>query len=396
MSKPMTILALFLLTAGISYGQTTQTYEADSAHYRVISEVSQDHAQAVANRLESLLGLFNSYFHFDLSGLTEKLTARVFSDKDRYEHYLQQVIGENRENYVYLHYANAQKSELVAYYVPSQDLTPAAIHQSFIQYLRAFVANPPLWLREGFAVYFESSVYDPTFGTVVYKENLSWLDTLKSILAGKTPDLPIALSQLLNLDVESAKKNINVFYPQSWGTVWYLLNSPDKMQNRILWDSISALRPGATLEENDAAVQNAAFRWVKQDTLVQDFVSYVDSRRSFTGLVEAGMSDYSANKMDIAEQDFIKAVNLQDSSYVPYYYLGLINYSKHNYQLAAYYYNTALSKGATKPLSYYALGVNAFADNKLDQASNYLKMVADLDKGDLGSKADALLKRIQG
>jgi hypothetical protein len=388
-------IALLLVTAGMSFAQSVPTFEVDSPHYRVISEISQDHAQAVSDRLEAMLRLFNAYFHFDLTGIQGKLKVHIFSTKDRYDQYLKRVINETRPNYVYLHYADREKSELDAYFVAGQELTPAAIHQSFIQYLRAFIANPPLWLREGFAVYFESSVYDPTFKAMVYKENLSWLDTLKSVISGKNPELPLTLDQLLTIGVDTAKKDINVFYPQSWGMVWYLLNTPDKMRNRILWDSLSALKPGATLEENDQAVQQAAFRWASQDQLVSDFVSYVDNRKSFRGLVQEGMDEYNANKLGVAEEALIKALNLQESSYVPYYYLGLINYAKHNYQLADYYYKTALKKGATKPLSYYALGVNAFADNKFDEATTYLKMVADLDSGDLRTKAEDLLKRIQ-
>lgn len=395
MKKLSFVMLGLLFAAGVSMAQTVDTYQAETAHYQVVSEISKDHAQAVADRLEALLSLYNNYFHFDLSTLPAKLKVHIFSTKDRYDSYLKRVINETRDNYVYLHYTDTQKSELDAYYVPDQDLTSAAIHQNFIQYLRAFVANPPLWLREGFAVFFESSSYDPTFKTAIYKENLSWLETLKAIITGKSPDMPLPLDQLLTLDVDTAKQRINVFYPQAWGMVWYLVNTGDKNRNRILWDSISALKPGATLQENDQAVREAAFRWVSQDSLTSDFVAYVDSRKSFRGLVQEGMDQYTANKLDSSEEAFIKALNLQDSSYIPYYYLGLINYAKRNYQLADYYYKTALDKGATKPLSYYALGVNAYADNKFDEATTYLKLVSSLDNGNLKQKADELLNRIQ-
>ncbi len=395
MKKLSFVMLGLLFAAGVTMAQTVNTYQAETAHYQVVSEISKDHAQAVADRLEALLSLYNNYFHFDLSTLPAKLKVHIFSTKDRYDSYLKRVINETRDNYVYLHYTDAQKSELDAYYVADQGLTSAAIHQNFIQYLRAFVANPPLWLREGFAVFFESSTYDPTFKTAIYKENLSWLETLKAIITGKSPDMPLTLDQLLTIDVDTAKQRINVFYPQAWGMVWYLVNTNDKNRNRILWDSISALKPGATLQENDQAVREAAFRWVAQDSLTSDFVAYVDSRKSFRGLVQEGMDQYTANKLDSSEEAFIKALNLQDSSYIPYYYLGLINYAKHNYQLADYYYKTALDKGATKPLSYYALGVNAYADNKFDEATTYLKLVSSLDNGNLKQKADELLNRIQ-
>ncbi|WP_455383432.1 DUF1570 domain-containing protein [Salinispira pacifica] len=395
MKKLMLTLLGMLVAAGLTFAQSVDTYQVETAHYRVVSEISKDHAQGVADRLEALLTLYNNYFHFDLSKLPARLKVHVFASKDRYESYLKRVINETRDNYVYLHYTDAEKSELDAYYVDGQGLTPAAIHQNFIQYLRSFVANPPLWLREGFAVFFESSTYDPTFKSIIYKENLSWLETLKAIISGKSPDMPLTLDQLLTVDVDTAKQRINVFYPQAWGMVWYLVNTPDKNRNRILWDSISALKPGATLAENDQAVKQAAFRWVSQDALTSDFVSYVDSRKSFRGLVQEGMDQYTANKLDASEEAFIKALNLQDSSYIPYYYLGLINYAKHNYQLADYYYKTALDKGATKPLSYYALGVNAYADNKFDEATTYLKLVTSLDNATLKQKADELLNRIQ-
>ncbi len=397
MKKGLTLVASLVFAFAIvatTAAQDVQTYEYDSAHYQVTSEVSKDYSQAVSERLEALLGLYNTYFHFDLASLPVKLKVQIFSGKDRYDAYLQRVISETRDNYLYLHYGDLQKSELVGYYVAGQDLSPAAIHQSFIQYLRAFIPDPPLWLREGFAVFFEATSYDANFNAASYKENLSWLDSLKQIISGQSTEMPLTLDQLLNIDLSTAKKDIDVFYPEAWGVVSYLVNTDNKSSNRILWDAIGALKPSATLEQNDKAAAEA-FTWTPSDKLEADFLTYVDARKSFRGLVEEGMNLYASNDMNKAEEDFIKALNLREDNYVPYYYLGLINYGKRNYQLSDYYYKQALDKGASKALSYYALGVNAYADNRFSDATKYLNQTAQLDTGDLKQKAQDLLKRIQ-
>ncbi|MFP4153247.1 MAG: hypothetical protein ACLFR8_09895 [Alkalispirochaeta sp.] len=382
-----------LVVAPVAAQDGTYTFESD--YYRVISEVDDTHARRTAEHLEAMLSLYNRQFRFAPEDLTAPLRVRIFASKDRYDAYLTRLIDETRDGFVYLHYQDIEKSELVGYNSPEGDLTQSMNHQSFVQYLRAFVPNPPLWIREGFAVYYETSQYDPEFDTAIYHENLLWLDTLKEIIAGDSVHPVIPFDEMLAMRPDDAREQLDAFYPQAWGMVSFLLNSDEPAANRILWDSLSALDADATLDENIEAVYNEAFRWADQDELVELFVGYLDSRRSFRGWITHGVDRYNASDLDEAEAAFTAAVELDEGNYVPYYYLGLINYEEGNYGLADFYYQEAITKGAEAAVTLYALGVNAYADNRFDDAVAYLEEAVEADPA-YEARAEEVLVRIRG
>ena len=391
------LACLVLLVALVSVALTAQTStfaEFETRHYRVMSELGDEHARQTAENLERLLALFNDYFHFEIDQLPVKLRARFFSSKDRYDTYLRRVIETTRDDFVYLHYSDLARSELVGFAMSDEQFDISLKHQGFIQFLRAFVPNPPLWLREGFAVYFEEAEFDDGSGRARYRENLSWLETLQSIADGSAGAAPIPLSQMLQMNVDQARSRIDVFYPQAWGMVNFLLKTQSRSYNRIIWDSISALDPEATLAENSDRVYQAAFRWVDESTLVEAFAEYVADRKSFRTLVQDGIEQYSQGGLEAAETSFKAALELRGDSFIPYYYIGLINYDRKNYPLADFYYKEALDRGSVEALTLYALGVNAYADNRFDDAVDYLERTARLDPAGYQQKVDQLLERI--
>ncbi len=98
----------------------------------------------------------------------------------------------------------------------------------------------------------------------------------------------------------------------------------------------------------------------------------------------------------MAEESFVTALKLREDNFIPFYYMGLINYDKRNYSLSDFYYKEALVKGATEALTYYALGVNAYADNRFEDAVSYLQETIRLDPLSYENKAGQLLERIEG
>jgi len=394
--RRLAFLALFValvLPVGLS-AQTSTFAEYETEHFRVLSEVGDEHAQETAEKLEALLFLFNDYFHFDLDELPVRLRARIFSSQARYDTYLQRVIDQTRDDFVYLHYTDLAKSELVGFATDEETFDISLKHQGFIQFLRAFIPNPPLWMREGFAVFFEEVEFDTELGIAVYRENLAWLETVQAAVDGTVAVEPIPLSELLVMDVNSARERIEVFYPQAWGMVSFLLNSENRDYNRIIWDSISALNPEASLSENSQAVARKAFAWEEEPLLVDAFISYISDRRSFRTLVQDGIDEYATGDLAAAEESFVTALKLREDNFIPFYYMGLINYDRKNYSLSDFYYKEALAKGATEALTYYALGVNAYADNRFDDAVSYLEETIRLDPVSYQNKANQLLERI--
>lgn len=388
-----TLLVCLVLLGALAGLSGQNMYEAETEHYRVLSSVSAEHAQETATAAEALAHLYNQYFRFEMDELPSRMTVRIFADRSDFDRHLTRIIGETRNEPVYLHFTDHARSELVAYIMDDFEQYRASLtHQSVIQFLRAFIQNPPLWIREGFAVYFENSYYDDERGEAVFQANTAWLETLQQLVSGSRPVMP--LSTVLSADVATARSQLDTFYPQTWGMITFLTESENRQHNRMLWDAIAALEPQASLAQNVEQIERRVLRWVNTDALVDEFSTFVSEMRSFRQLVEQGIEYYGRGEYEAAEEQFRRAIALRDGNHVPYYYIGLILYGQGSYEEADMYYRVALERGAPEGLVYFALGVNAFAGSMFDDAVQFLERALERDPGAYGDRAEQLIARI--
>lgn len=394
-------LAFLILVCGTLAAQSENTlYSAESTYYKVYSEVSMTHAEETADQMDSYLEFYNGFFHFDTDSLAGKLRIRIFQDKAGFDEYLSSIISERKDSFVFIQYRDLNRSELVGFIQDEELYHTALVHQGCIQFLKAFIPEPPLWLQKGFAIYLEESRYDEDLGSVVFKPNMGWVETLKRLSGieatgdGAVNNL-FPLSTFTFIDVETAKSKIETFYAQSWGMISFLAESEDKVYNRMLWDALSVLNPEKDKRENENLVKKASFDWISSRRLQNDFLEYVGEIKTFADLVNDGMEYYSSDMLDASEQAFTQALTLDDGHYLPYYYLGLIRYAKNDYSMAEYYYHSAIQMGGAPGLTYYALGVNAFADLRYDDAVFYLEQAVENDPAGFTEKASSLIERIE-
>ena len=187
---------------------------------------------------------------------------------------------------------------------------------------------------------------------------------------------------------------MDVFAPESWGLVQFLLGSQDRSYSRALWDSVASLAPNATLDDNSQRARKRAFSWVTDQKLMTDYKAFVLSMKTSTDLVKDGIDQYSKGDMAGAETSLNKSLDLDPSSGTAYYYLGLVAYAKKDYAHAEEMYLKAFQLGANAGIINYALGVNSFAAGKNSDATKYLNVAKQSDKVAYGDRVDALLKRI--
>jgi len=371
---------------------TTTFASASSQRYAVWSDAGKDDAVALAATLDGLFGVYNEYFRFDEGSLKAPLTVRKFSTKASFDIYLNKVIGETKDDFVYLHYPTVERSELVIFDKDGVDDFDASLaHQAFVQFLKAFVPEPPLWIREGFAVFFERTRMDANSGAVAYAENQSWLETVKLL---KSQSRLYSVSDLMLLSSEEARTGLDVFYPQSWSLVSFFINSPDRRYNRFVWEAIGRLAPDASLDQNQTAVRDFFIKWHGQEAAESDFLSYLDGQKTFAELVTSGVRSYGDKDLETAFKSFTQALVKNSSSYIPHYYLGLIAYARGDYALAEEYYSKALELGSDAPITNYALGINAYASRRFDEARTFLQKASDGDPAKYQSKAGEILTRI--
>jgi tetratricopeptide (TPR) repeat protein len=394
--RKILVIALLLSVSLLAFAQQPSTYTAETSHYRVTAETSQAQADEVSRKMEAALSLYNDIFHFDLAQLPAKLRVRLFRDIDSFNDYLSKVLSQKRTDFVFVAWSDPEKSELLCFPKEEKAFTASLLHQGSIQFIKAFIENPPVWMREGIAAYLDAASWDARTGAFSARPNLAWLDGLKAIMRGETPAKLIAFADLLTSSREKAQSQMDVFAPQSWGLVQFLLNADDRSYGRMLWDSIGALDPRASLEDNSQRARTRAFSWVSGPKLQRDFESYIMSLKTASDWLKDGIDRYGAGDSDKAEQAFTKSLELDPGSRTAWYYLGLLSYGRKEYAKAEDQYLKAFQLGANAGIINYALGVNAFAAGKLTDASKYLNFAKDADKAAYGEKADALLKRIAG
>ncbi len=364
---------------------------ASSEHYVVLSELGQDRANALSRQLEALFGLYEGFFRYDLAGLKAKLNVREFKDKAGFDIYMNQIVGQSKDDFVYLHYPSPERSELLVFAKDEGDFSASLAHQGFVQFIKAFIPNPPLWIREGVAVCFESARWDDKAGKLDFPENLAWLETVKSL---KDRSLLLPLDKLLAIGQDEARTELDVFYPQAWALTSFLLNSKERGYNRLLWDSVASLRKDASLEDNQNAVSKIMATWYGSDATEKAFAAYLADRKTFPELVATGVRKYADKAWAEATDAFVAAQSMNSASYVPEYYLGLIAYAQNQFDVADAHYKQALSLGCDPAITNYALGVNAYAQNRLDDAKGFLKVAKDAAPDRYGEKVDSLVAKI--
>jgi len=293
---------------------------------------------------------------------------------------------------VYLHYSRAERRELVLCYpdagIDGTGGNRALPYQAFVQFLRAFVPNPPSWIQEGFSLYF-STVDISAAGALGYRENLSWLERVKKM------EFPPAASILLADEaLFEAPFPLDDLPAFSWALVSFFLNSGNEDYFRSLLESFMLLSPEKYAAENSLVVAERIKKWNGFENLTRDVAAYLAARKTFNELMEEGRAFYGAGDYMNAVFCFSDAMELRPNHYAPYYYLGLVYYGNGSCYAAEESYNRSLELGADRALVYYALGLNAAAEGLVEKAAVLLRSAAEEDPARYREKTEALLRRL--
>lgn len=395
MKRMVLLAALLCAAASAAFAQASnakasaaEAARVEGQRYVVYSELGGEAAEGLASYLDALFELYGAYFRFDPELLAGKLVVREFAGKAAFDAYLAQVAGQGKDDFVYLHYQSPERRELLVFAKDEPERSASLAHQAFVQYLKAYVQNPPLWLRDGFAVFFETARWDGERKALSFAENLAWLETVKALEA-KRSLLPLA--RLLSLSPEESRSSLDVYYPEAWAFVSFLVNGAEGGYDRFLWDTISGLRRDASLAENQEAAAERLGAWYGKAE--EAFAAYLGNRLTFPELVQAGVKGYGEKAYDASREAFESARELDPDSYVPPYYLGLIAYARGDFGLADFEYKEALRLGCDPAIGNYALGLNAYAQNRAEDAKGFLALAKEASPERYGAKVDELLVR---
>uniref|UniRef100_A0A7C3I1W9 Uncharacterized protein n=1 Tax=Gracilinema caldarium TaxID=215591 RepID=A0A7C3I1W9_9SPIR len=386
-------LALVLVLLGtmalVAQTEEKSFAEASGTYYKVYAEQGQEAALALAKEMDARFAVYNRLFRFPQGRLSQPLVVRSFVTKDAYDTYVSTKLGTMRNGAVYLHYNNRPELNELVLLENSEEAKKVFPHQAFIQFLRAFVPNPPTWLQEGLAIYFTTLGYDRNKGEATYEENLSWLEMVKSWGTSAPTLEAVVLS-----DIQNPLPSPQI-QGASWALVSFLLNTDNEEYRRSLYEIFMVLSPTETREGNSKLALERILPWVQIDEITKDYQNYIGDRKTFNELVDAGRQAYSAKDLAKAEVLFLSAMNLQPNHFAPHYYLGLLSYEQKKYDMAENYYRSALLYGADEALVNYALGLNAGAAGRKADAVQYLEKAAAAAPDRYKAKVQELLPRFK-
>ncbi|GHV65438.1 hypothetical protein AGMMS49587_19680 [Spirochaetia bacterium] len=376
-------MLIFLMLIGCGPGRPAS---AAAQHYKVIvADGAGNEGEQITRDLEKRFAVYNRLFRFEGALPGPPLKVQVFLNTRLYDEYVSARLGETRPGAVYIHYNQREKRELVINRFSPEE-AKALSYQAFIQYLRAFIPNPPAWMREGFAIYFNTLNFSPE-GDLIYEENLSWLGTVKSLGLGAP-----SLKAILLADRHSIPENSQAL---SWAAVSFFLNSGNEDYFRSLVESFMLLSGTATAAENAETIANRIFLWSDAETMNRDYLSYLASRKTFPELMDEGQRAYAARDPVTAELAFYNALDQKPGHHAPYYYLGLLAYENNEFDLAEQYYLSSLECGADRALVSYALGINAAAAGRSKDAADFLRQAAEAAPERYRTKTEDLISRLK-
>ena len=228
-----------------------------SANYVVSSDVSQSVCVETARMLERCLVSYQA----QLAPVRKKsgpFKVFVFSGEASYRSYCADVLGAPSPHSMGL-FSSALKQLLVRNVADHETMLETVRHEGLHQYLDGVMADPPAWLNEGLAMYYEASrPGEPRPRGGVMRADL--LATLQ-----QREMAPLATLTELTLDEFYADSELH--YPQSWAFVHFLRDTKKsrRVMFRRIFDALLAGRSNAEalragLGETPLAELDAEFR----------------------------------------------------------------------------------------------------------------------------------------
>lgn len=219
-----------------------KNYIAKSKYYYVFGEASQkNYLIHIAKFMDKVYSLYSKKFKSE-EKIAERFFVKVFPNEKDFQKTLDASSG-----FAFAYFSAAER-ELVCHLSSPESLNTVLktlAHEGFHQFLSYYVPNPPIWLNEGLAEYFEGM--DPTKKLVDSRSTINE-NALMRIKAYIAQGVTIPLKRFLYMTQEEFYMNPSLCYAQGW-SVMYFLAYASKSYNKYYNNLIQYLKNGIDREE---------------------------------------------------------------------------------------------------------------------------------------------------
>lgn len=392
------ILLLFSFSV-LVFSQTTYS----AGHYIFTYPEDFNGIEEVSVAITALRAKFDEVFRFDKEAETPLCSVVILPDQASFESYVSTRIGENRSHYVFLKYSNPALSELVLYpkktEPPSSLLTPTSFsgpnlnRQLFLQYMYSHIAEPPVWIRDGFQSYFETATWNENAGIIEESPIYPWLEIAKSSFSNSEQKIPVnSLLSAVTGSYEASR-----IYPQVWAFTTFCMSTERSEYQRFLHEAFIILCGDdrynvASQQENTDSVKNRFVRYISADKAENDFALWLSEKYTYNELIQMGVSLYNTGEYAAAKKILEDARAVRPEDPLVSYYLGLVSYAEKDYKQARKWYIDAGTQGAESASVQWALAINAWADESFAEAKNFLESAKSINPSKYAERAEKLLK----
>ncbi|MBL8803655.1 MAG: hypothetical protein JNN27_16765 [Planctomycetes bacterium] len=216
----------------------------ESANFVVTTDLDLRTARELSALLENSVARFQARLRPNLPRAAERARVFVFSGRLGYERYLAGALGGDNENTAGVYHPGLR--QLIVWNAPKRgELFDTVRHEGLHQFLDSWLDDPPVWLNEGLAEYYENAQFQRGAASEI-RPRAQYLE----LLVARGP-AALDLAALLRTTPAAFYEDPPLNYARAWAFVHFLLGST--RENRALFDAlIEELAGGASA---DAAVK---------------------------------------------------------------------------------------------------------------------------------------------
>jgi tetratricopeptide (TPR) repeat protein len=396
--KRSLLLTAFLITGLWLFAQDAEVVEdtpasadagpvvVSTANYQITHPSDQAAAEEIGAIMENYLQLYNAFFLKNLSQFAENpLKVEVLADQASFTSRVQRETGEERSDFVYLHYSNPDDSVLLIYEGADNRVNQLGF-QGFIQFLWNILPNTPAWLQEGFAYQFWD--YEWKNGQLYPRGQFPFLSKVKTIFTDGTLDLQTLLDSPSGTGSED-------YAHLSWGLVYFLTQSTKPAYIRLTGTISASLSADADLETNQAAVMSPITNAGGVANLETDLKAFIDEMESLSSLLTNGIDKIRAEDFEGARADFTAAKAVAPASYLPDYYIALSYYEEEDYANAKTFFANLEAEDTPVGLLPYVQALTSYNLGEYEEAATLVAQAKEQNPEKYGDLADKLLEMLE-
>jgi hypothetical protein len=249
------VLGLFSLicAGGTDAQQKRRSFEHETTHYRVVSDISPEFTGLVARHMEAIFKEYSRRFR-GYGKMKKRFNVAVYKSAAEYERHIPPLVKGS---------AGVFAADLQLLAAHAEGRTTEAVlrtlyHEGFHQFMYVVIARDcPIWLNEGLAEYFSTATWNGT-GFTIGQVPTEHAVTAKRLVSEKSyipfERLFAMTDQQWLLCTRTNPQAAGVQYVQSWSIVHFLVHARGGRHSPLL---VSFLRDLHSGEAADKAFKKA-------------------------------------------------------------------------------------------------------------------------------------------